>query len=142
MSKVLLNRPHSGTKSHLGIFTKSTCQCKSYRCIQLHEVYSQQGAQNQSTLFGKAGTFCRKYLFIQLVQRTSLSQKMEVFQMQHRLTVLRTLGQGGYAKVYEVFNEDNELFALKVVDLTESRVKVPTNNINSYIVLFKIFKFL
>ncbi len=31
--------------------------------------------------------------------------------------------QGGYAKVYEVFNEDNELFALKVVDLCESRVK-------------------
>jgi hypothetical protein len=24
------------------------------------------------------------------------------------------LGQGGYAKVYEVFNEDNQLFALKV----------------------------
>lgn len=43
--------------------------------------------------------------------------------MQNRLTVLRTLGQGGYAKVYEVFNEDNELFALKVVDLAESKVK-------------------
>ena len=56
--------------------------------------------------------------------------------------MLRTLGQGGYAKVYEVFNEDNELFALKVVDLTESKVKVPNNNINSYIVLFKIFSFL
>jgi serine/threonine protein kinase len=37
------------------------------------------------------------------------------------LTVLRTLGQGGYAKVYEVFNEDNDLYALKVVDLAESR---------------------
>ena len=39
------------------------------------------------------------------------------------MTVLRTLGQGGYARVYEVFNEDNELFALKVVDLSESKVK-------------------
>ena len=39
------------------------------------------------------------------------------------MTVLRTLGQGGYARVYEVFNEDNELFALKVVDLAESKVK-------------------
>jgi hypothetical protein len=29
------------------------------------------------------------------------------------------LGQGGYAKVYEVFNEDNQLFALKVFLIQE-----------------------
>lgn len=42
---------------------------------------------------------------------------------QQKLTVLKALGEGGYAKVYEVFNENNELFALKVVDLSESKMK-------------------
>lgn len=39
------------------------------------------------------------------------------------LRALRCIGEGGYAKVYEVFNDSNELFALKVVDLNNTRVK-------------------
>ena len=36
---------------------------------------------------------------------------------------LRCIGEGGYSRVYEVFNEDNEIFALKVVNLNETKVK-------------------
>ena len=36
---------------------------------------------------------------------------------------LRCIGEGGYAKVYEVFDDRNELYALKVVDLDETKVK-------------------
>lgn len=39
------------------------------------------------------------------------------------LRALRCIGEGGYSRVYEVFNEDNEIYALKVVDLNETRVK-------------------
>ena len=34
-----------------------------------------------------------------------------------RYTALRSLGSGGYSKVYEVFNPEKELYALKVVNL-------------------------
>lgn len=39
----------------------------------------------------------------------------------HLYRALRCIGEGGYAKVYEVFNDANELFALKVVNLNDSK---------------------
>ena len=33
------------------------------------------------------------------------------------------IGEGGYSKVYEVFDDTNELLALKVVNLNNTKVK-------------------
>ena len=35
-----------------------------------------------------------------------------------RVTVLRPLGEGGYSQVYEVYDKEKKMFALKVVDLS------------------------
>ena len=39
--------------------------------------------------------------------------------------------------MYEVFNEDNELFAVKVVDLSESKVKEELLKEISFLQMFK-----
>ena len=39
------------------------------------------------------------------------------------LRALRCIGEGGYSRVYEVFNDHNEILALKVVNLNDTKVK-------------------
>ena len=39
------------------------------------------------------------------------------------IRALRCIGEGGYSKVYDVFDDSNQLLALKVVDLNDVKVK-------------------
>ena len=37
--------------------------------------------------------------------------------------LLRCIGEGGYSRVYEVFNDQNEIQALKIVNLKGTKIK-------------------
>ena len=54
------------------------------------------------------------------------------------VTVLRPLGEGGYSQVYEVYNQEKKIFALKVVDLGSQSDKMKNDLIREIIFLEKL----
>ena len=55
-----------------------------------------------------------------------------------KYTVLRPLGQGGYSQVFEVYNSQKDLFALKVVNLGEQSEKMKNDLIREILFLEKL----
>ena len=55
-----------------------------------------------------------------------------------KFTALRPLGQGGYSQVFEVYNNQKELFALKVVDLAEQSENMKNDLIREILFLEKL----
>ena len=55
-----------------------------------------------------------------------------------KYTVLRPLGQGGYSQVFEVYNSQKEIFALKVVNLREQSEKMKNDLIREILFLEKL----
>ena len=55
-----------------------------------------------------------------------------------KFTALRPLGQGGYSQVFEVYNPQKELFALKVVDLAEQSENMKNDLIREILFLEKL----
>ena len=68
-------------------------------------------ADNQIHSWG----FLRNQLVSAKVREAFSTVKFEL--KSHRLQVLRELGEGGYSKVFDVFDEKHDLYALKVVKL-------------------------
>ena len=66
------------------------------------------------------------------------SPKFELNGMKY--TVLRALGQGGYSQVYEVFDANKSLFALKVVDLSDQSSKTKNDLMKEILFLEKLRK--
>ena len=55
-----------------------------------------------------------------------------------KYTALRSLGQGGYSQVFEVYNSEKELFALKEVNLGEQSEKMKNDLIREILFLEKL----
>lgn len=55
-----------------------------------------------------------------------------------KYTALRPLGQGGYSQVFEVYNSQKDLFALKVVNLGEQSEKMKNDLIREILFLEKL----
>ena len=55
-----------------------------------------------------------------------------------KYTALRPLGQGGYSQVFEVYNPQKDLFALKVVNLGEQSEKMKNDLIREILFLEKL----
>ena len=55
-----------------------------------------------------------------------------------KFTALRPLGQGGYSQVFEVYNPQKDLFALKVVNLAEQSEKMKNDLIREILFLEKL----
>ena len=53
-------------------------------------------------------------------------------------TALRPLGEGGYSQVYEVYDSEKEVFALKVVNLAVQSAKVKQDLIREILFLEKL----
>ena len=55
-----------------------------------------------------------------------------------KYTVLRPLGQGGYSQVFEVYNSQKDIFALKLVNLGEQKEKMKNDLIREILFLEKL----
>ena len=55
-----------------------------------------------------------------------------------KFTALRVIGEGGYSTVFEVFDTDKRLYALKVVNLAVQSVKVRNDLIREIVFLEKL----
>ena len=55
-----------------------------------------------------------------------------------KVTVLRFLGEGGYSQVYEVYDKEKNMFALKVVDLSVQTEKTKQDLIREILFLEKL----
>ena len=55
-----------------------------------------------------------------------------------KVTVLRPLGEGGYSQVYEVYDKDKKIFALKIVDLSVQSDKMKNDLIREIVFLEKL----
>ena len=55
-----------------------------------------------------------------------------------KFTALRPLGEGGYSQIYEVYNSDKKMFALKVVNLSAQSTKMKNDLIREILFLEKL----
>lgn len=55
-----------------------------------------------------------------------------------KVTVLRPLGEGGYSQVYEVYDKEKKIYALKVVDLSVQSEKTKNDLIKEILFLEKL----
>ena len=106
----MLNKPMVKSRSSNALMMQG-------QSINLREqaLQKQQNVQNQQNAWGQL----RNRIINAKISDVLSNIKFTV--NGHLYRALRCIGEGGYAKVYEVFNDSNELFALKVVNLNDSK---------------------
>ena len=60
----------------------------------------------------------RKRLVSSIMREAFASKKIDVNEQNY--PIIKKIGEGGFSSVYQVYNEDKKLFALKVVNLLAS----------------------
>lgn len=78
----------------------------------------EQALEKQTKMIGSWGTLRNRIINAKI---SDVLSNIKFTVNGHHYRALRCIGEGGYAKVYEVFNDANELFALKVVNLNDSK---------------------